>query len=460
MNHIDRRSFLKSAALAGLAAGIPKYVSAKPQAAARADQMILLWMGGAMSQTETFDPKRCTPYSKGMDTKSLLCTFPTIDTAVDGIKFCQGVEKIAGVIDRGAVLRSFVAREYGAQAEDLQHIPLQFKWHSGYTTPSTVAAPYMGAVVSKLLGPLNPDIPAYIEIGRSEQTANVFLALQAFRTSGFLGSEYGSLMIPEASQAGAVIRSRLETGRFENRQAHFKALVEASPIAELGGSAQKESMLNSLESAYRLMKSPAAQAFDLSAEPKPVYDTYNTGPFGRGCLLARRLVESGARFVEVHVDFENAKGWDTHDDGHNGQGKMKKTIDAPVAQLILDLEKSGRLDRTLIVLATEFGRSTIGRGGSKAKTIESPKNYGLHGHFGAAASCLLFGGGVKKGTVYGKTNDEYPCETVEQPVPIHDLHATIYQLLGISPRHSFEVEKRPFYVTKDGIGKPIQALIG
>ena len=114
---------------------------------------------------------------------------------------------------------------------------------------------------------------------------------------------------------------------------------------------------------------------------------------------------------------------------------------------------------TVVVVATEFGRAALGRGSTKSKTITTTDQYGLHGHFASAASVLLYGAGVKRGVVYGKTSDEFPCETVENPAYIHDLHATIYSILGISPKHAFEVERRPFYVTKDGIGKPIEAIM-
>jgi uncharacterized protein (DUF1501 family) len=214
-----------------------------------------------------------------------------------------------------------------------------------------------------------------------------------------------------------------------------------------------------VENAYRLMRSNSVDAFDLTKEPKESFAKYDTGPFGRGCLLARRLVEARARFVEVHVDFENAKGWDTHNDGHNGQAAMKKVIDGPVSQLILDLEQRGLLDKTLVILATEFGRCALGRGGAKVKKIEKTDHYGVHGHFSGACSILMWGGGIKKGVVYGKTNDEFPCETVENPVAIHDLHATIYNRLGLSPKLNLEIEKRPFYLTKDGIGKAIPQLL-
>lgn len=460
---LNRREFLagaSAATLVTLAAPAPRAYAEVEKPEPLADSMILLWMGGAMGQTETFDPKRYTPYQVGTKLTDLLCTFPSIDTAVDNIKFCQGVEHLAKVMDRGTLIRSYVARDYGQLEENLQHIPYQIKWHTGYAPPQTVNPPYLGAWISHALGPLNPDLPAYIDVSRPLDTGNVFLALPSFTAPGFLGSEHGSLVIPDAERGQEVVRARLPQGRFENRYRKLKALVEASPAADLASSYQKESLMRSMENAYRLVNSPAVKAFDLSQEPKEVFDKYNTGPFGRGCLLARRLVENRARFVEVHVDFENAKGWDTHSDGHNGIQVMKKTVDAPIAQLILDLEERGLLKRTLVVVATEFGRATLGRGSSKVAAVDKRINYGIHGHFAGAASLLMFGGGVKQGFVYGKTSEEFPCETVENPVFIHDLHATIYRIMGISPKYNVEVEKRPFYITKDGIGKPISAILG
>ena len=142
---------------------------------------------------------------------------------------------------------------------------------------------------------------------------------------------------------------------------------------------------------------------------------------------------------------------------------MKKQIDAPVAQLILDLEERGLLDRTLVVLASEFSRDamTEGKVGKEVKdqAINIPtvmteiRHYGMHRHFTAAGSMLMFGGGVKKGFVYGKTADERPCTTIENPVVMEDLHATIYHALGIPPDTAYVVERRPVYVTRDGEGQ-------
>jgi hypothetical protein len=147
---------------------------------------------------------------------------------------------------------------------------------------------------------------------------------------------------------------------------------------------------------------------------------------------------------------------------------MKKTIDRPVAQLILDLERRGLLDRTLVVLASEFSRDMMiegvpgstARDQSRAKTdvMKELKHYGLHRHFTGSGSVLLFGGGIKRGFLHGETAPERPLLVTKDPVTITDLHATLYTAMGISPRTAFDVEKRPFYATEDGKGRPVQAL--
>src|SRR5690606_12185239 len=175
---------------------------------------------------------------------------------------------------------------------------------------------------------------------------------------------------------------------------------------------------------------PEAQAFDLSKEPKENYDVYNTGKFGLGCLMARRLVEQGARFISVTTEYEPFKGWDTHENGHTRAQDMKKQVDAPIAQLLKDLDRSGHLDRTLVILASEFSRDMVmeGRPGAEVlHQVDQPdvitdiKNYGMHRHFTDGCSMLMFGGGVKKGLVYGKTADERPCKTIEKPIRIEQV---------------------------------------
>jgi uncharacterized protein (DUF1501 family) len=157
--------------------------------------------------------------------------------------------------------------------------------------------------------------------------------------------------------------------------------------------------------------------------------------------------------------------WDTHKSGHDTVDSLHKEIDAPIAQLVLDLEKKGLLDRTLIVIASEFSRDALieGKPGSnasdqatfKVEKIQEAQHYGLHRHFTGGTSVVMFGGGVKKGYLYGETADERPLIATKNPVSVMDLHATIMTAMGISPKTEFEIEGRPFYVTEDGKGKPV-----
>jgi hypothetical protein len=465
----SRRDFLKTASaatLAALAAGSSRQLfadeeSAKPPAAT-ADCVIVLWMAGGMAHTETFDPKRYTPFAKGLDPKKVLSTFPSIDTVVDNIKLSEGLENVAKVMDRATLIRSYQSGDLGF----ILHSRHQFQWHTGYAPPQTVACPHIGAVISRTLGPRDPAMPAFIDIGqRPDVGAGENEELKAFRTAGFLGSEYGPFLISEPADAVQSISPPrgMSMSRFENRNRAYKRLLAESPVGEFGSDFQKESMLRSMDNAHRLLTSPAAKAFDLRLEKKEVYDAYNTGRFGLGCLLARRLVESGARFIEVTTEYIPFKYWDTHDNGHERTIELKKTIDRPVAQLVKDLEERGLLDRTLIILASEFSRDMVMEGRPEAVVkdqvlvpdqITETKHYGMHRHFTDGASVLMFGGGMKKGFVYGKTADERPCKTIEGKITIEDLHATIYRAVGISPKLSYEIEKRPFYVTRDGVGVP------
>jgi len=466
---VSRRGFMRAsgaAALAALTGSEARLIASPTKIAPRADCMILLWMAGGMAQTETFDPKQYTPFEPGLESKRVLSTFPSIDTVVDNIKISAGLERIAKIMDRGTLIRSHRVGDLGF----ILHSRHQFHWHTGYPPPQSVAAPHMGAVVSRTLGPRNPEMPAFVDIGQNLEIGGESDAVKAFHTAGFLGSEHAPFLITDPSDAVARVRPSAHIGaaRFTSRYEEYKKLVAASPIGKYGSDFQRQSLLRSFDNAHRLLTSPAAKAFDLSLEPKASYDVYNTGRFGLGCLLARRLVESGARFVEVTTEYIPFRYWDTHENGHKRTIGMKETVDAPVSQLILDLEQRGLLDRTLVVLASEFGRDmmTEGKPGAKVKEqvkqpdiMTEPKHYGMHRHFTEACSVLMFGGGSPKGKLYGRTADERPCSIVEDPIKIDDLHATIYTALGIPPDTAYDVEKRPFYVTKDGKGKAVAALL-
>ncbi|MCA2964382.1 MAG: DUF1501 domain-containing protein [Acidobacteriaceae bacterium] len=463
---IDRRFFLRHGAAATLAAlhgASPRLVSA-PRTG-KADSMILLWMAGGMAQTETFDPKRYTPFSTGLASDRVLSTFKPIPTAVDGVQISEGLEKIAGVLDRGTLIRSHRVGDLGF----ILHSRHQYHWHTGYAPPQSVACPHFGAFVARTLGKKNPDIPAFLSIGQNLEIGGESDAVKAFHTAGFLGAEHGPFHIVDPRDAVAVTRPNELIGqsRFASRRELYRKMLAASPLGQ-GSDAQKESFLNSLDNAHRLLTSPAAKAFDLSLEPEKSYRTYNTSRFGLGCLLARRMVEAGARFIEVTTEYIPFRFWDTHENGHARVEAMKRTIDAPIAQLILDLEQRGLLDKTLVVVATEFGRDmmTEGKPGLEVKNqvnvpevMTETKHYGMHRHFTDAVSVLAFGGGIRKGSVYGETAPERPCKTIKDPIGIEDLHATLYSALGIAPDTKYEIEQRPFYVTRDGKGKVHDRLL-
>jgi hypothetical protein len=477
MNPVQqRRDFLKQLAAAGAAtllAGEPRLLTAADGAPIEhprptADACILLWMAGGMAAPDTFDPKRYVPFEVGVPVAKIESTFPAIDTAVDNIKITAGLENIARVLDRATLIRSHVLPDLGS----ILHSRHQYHWHTGYVPPQTVACPHIGAWMARVLGPLNPVMPPFINIGQRLEGVGEQEELKAFTTAGFFGSEFGPMNLPFPEEAAQSVRppKGMQPGRFENRHKMFRKLVEQSPQRDYVGDFQRESQLRALENAYRLLSAKEREAFDISLEPKESYETYDTGRFGRGCLLARRLVENGARFVEVTTEYVPFLHWDTHANGHTTLQRMKQEIDRPVAQLILDLESRGLLNRTLVILASEFSRDMImeGKPGSKANdqatenvdTLKELKHYGQHRHFTGAACVVMWGGGVKRGALHGASASERPFVAVEHPLTVTDLHATVFTALGISPKAVFEVEKRPFYATEDGRGRPVTELFG
>ncbi len=458
----NRRDFLKNASaatLSALAAGNAQSVLAAEKPEATADTVILLWMAGGMAQTETFDPKRYEPFVTGMDPNRVLSTFPSIPTGVDNIRLSQGLEELAKVMDKATLVRTYQAGDLG----HILHSRHQFHWHTGYAPPLSVAAPHMGAMIAKTLGPKNPDMPAFIDVGQNLEIGAESDSLKAFHTSGFLGTEYGPFFIADPAEAARAVRppAHISKERFLRRYEQYKELLAA------GSQYQQESLKRAIDNAHRLLSSNAAKAFDLSLESKETISKYDTGRFGLGCLLARRLTEAGARFIEVTSEYIPFRYWDSHENGHERAKIMKETIDRPVSQLIRDLEERGLLKRTLIVLASEFGRDMMTEGKPEKPVqdqvkvpdrLTEMKHYGMHRHFTEAGSVLLVGGGMKRGYLYGTTADERPCKVVDKPVRIEDLHATIYRAMGIPANQGYLIESRPFYVTKDGKGKPITDL--
>ena len=468
----NRRDYLKSLAAASAATlCLPepraRAVDAKiVHPPAPADAVIVLWMAGGMAAPDTFDPKKYKPFEPGLAVADVISTFDSIPTAIDGCRISDGLPEIARVLDRATLVRSHVQPDLGS----ILHSRHQYHWHTGYVPPQTVACPHIGAWMSRVLGPRNPVMPAFVNIGQRLEGIGESEEIKAFTTAGFFGSEYGPMNLPYPEQAALAVRppKGMTPDRFASRYERFKKLAQAGPHAEFTSDYHQESMLRSLDNAHRLLSAKEREAFDITLEPKEVQEAYDTGRFGRGCLLARRLVENGARYVEVTTEYIPFGHWDTHDRGHETVAKLHREIDRPIATLIRDLEARGLIDRTLVVIASEFSRDMIteGRPGSKANDqasspkdfLQLPNHYGQHRHFTGGSTVVLFGGGMKKGFVYGKTADERPCLAIEHPVTITDLHATLFTAMGVSPKTVYEIEGRPFYATEDGKGKPVQAI--
>src|SRR5205809_7862488 len=240
--NLNRRDFLKTASAATLSALAARHSRALLAAEAEekikptADTLIVLWLAGGMAQTETFDPKRYSPFERGMKPGELYSTFPTIDTAVDHIKFTAGLEKIAGVMDRGTLIRSYTAGDLGF----ILHSRHQYQWHTGYAPPQTAAAPHLGAIIARTLGPLNAAVPAFINIGQRFDLGEGE-ELKAFTTAGFLGSEYGPFLIANPEEALKSVRppAGMTPSRFERRESYYEKMISESPIGKLGRDYQK-----------------------------------------------------------------------------------------------------------------------------------------------------------------------------------------------------------------------------
>ncbi|HRX80857.1 MAG TPA: DUF1501 domain-containing protein, partial [Pirellulaceae bacterium] len=271
---LARRQFLKQRAAASTAAMMasePRLLRAAEDAAIThpeptADACILIWMAGGMAAPDNFDPKHYEPFQVGLPVEKVVSTFPAIDTAVDNIKIAEGLEGIASVMDRATLVRSHVLPDLG----HILHSRHQYHWHTGYVPPQTVACPHIGAWMARVLGPRNPVMPAFINIGQRLEGVGENEEIKAFTTAGFFGSEFGPMNLPYPEEAAAAVRppKGMEPGRFENRYKFFRKLVDKSPQRDYLSDYHQESMLRSLENAYRLLGSKERAAFDISLEPK------------------------------------------------------------------------------------------------------------------------------------------------------------------------------------------------
>ncbi len=457
-----------------------------PKLAPSADAIIHIWLPGGVAQTDTWDPKKYTPYRAGMKGSELLGTCESIPTSADGIFLGKGLDHTAKVMNRGTILRSLTNEtKFGAI-----HLKAQYYMMTGYLFPSGVKTPSLGAAVARTMGRRDPQVPAYIYIGRDIDTSDEEkLFISEYTGPGFYGVNYAPFMIPDPAKGLATLNavSGMKMDRLDRRQEYLRAITGLSE-KELQTANKADDYMKVMADARAMMDSPVKRAFDYRQDEKPetlaayepeigenqVVDKsyYHGNRFGQGLLLARRLVEAGARFIQVEYEYGPFKGFDMHESGQSRMVEMKKQVDRPIAQLIRELDERGLLDRTLVVISTEFGRTIASapaagkepdgfaeRNTGEKLIIENEKMYGFHGHFSSCNSMLLFGGGFKQGFVYGRTAPEHPMVAVENPVPLIDVQATIYQALGIPADTNYVTEGRPFFVTNNGKGQAINAML-
>jgi hypothetical protein len=265
------------------------------------------------------------------------------------------------------------------------------------------------------------------------------------RGPGYLGSQYGYLYLTQTEVGpNGLVRPPDVTLERQARREALLARLRAGTLSRNPGDRRIEEYAGVSVEGFKLAGPQFRSVFDLNREPADLRAAYGA-EFGQRCLLARRLVQSGVRFIEVasNLNFTNGTGWDTHNEGQLKQHELIEELDQGLATLILDLERHKLLDRTLIVLATEFGRPPDFDAG------------GGRGHHSDAFSAVLAGGGLKTGQVIGQT-DELGRKIISRPVSVPDLHATIHCALGINPAKELYDGDRPVPIT-DG-GEPIREV--
>ncbi|MDG1894524.1 MAG: DUF1501 domain-containing protein [Fuerstiella sp.] len=441
---ISRRDVCKYSALSLLGASASGWL---PTIAARAGQSdtkknrncILLWMSGGPSQMETFDPK--VGHENGGPTRS-------IETNVPGVRIGENLPMTAQVMDHLAVVRSMSTKEG-------DHSRATYFMHTGYLPQGPIRYPTVGSFLSKELSNEECDLPAFVSV-------NPFQAFSpAAYGPGFLGPAWSPLVVAsqmtgedaEAQQVSFEVSNLKRSGQVTQAQANARLQLLTSLEHDFlknrpGGPGR--SHVQSYQQAIRMMESGAVDAFSLDSEDDTLRDAYGRNPFGQGCLLARRLIETGVSFVEVNLSSADGAGggarWDTHQDNFEAVSSLCGVLDPAYATLITDLEHRGMLDDTLVVWMGEFGR-----------TPKINENTGRD-HWPKSWSAVLAGAGVKGGQTYGSTSED-GTEVTNDPMTAQNLMATICKALNLDHDvTNYSNVGRPIPLSDHG-SEPIQSLL-
>ena len=414
-SHYARRTFLKGAlATAGGAVanwgGLFHARSAAAESIKRGKRCILLWANGGASQIDTFDMKPDRPTAGPFRPKP---------SKVPGIQVCEYLPKVAAMADRLAIVRSM-------RTQSPDHPDGIYHMHTCYKQSERTPHPEIGAVIAKYLGDPGADLPTFVRMGPTGNAGAGYLGPKyepfSLERTGRLPSFTASYLTPDADQRRADLLRAVEK---EFALDHPTDPYEGHRLAK--------------ERAYRLLR--AKPVFDIAKEWETAKDRYGDTEFGRGCLMARRLVEAGVPFVEVGQD-----NYDSHADNFVCHKANMRVLDPAWSGLLTDLEERGLLKDTLVVWMGEVGRTP------------QINNRAGRDHFVRGWTVVLAGGGIKGGQVYGST-DADGKDVKDDPVSEGDLFATIYTALGIDPRAKHYAGTRPVWLTPEGT-KPLKALLG
>jgi uncharacterized protein (DUF1501 family) len=405
-----RRSLMRLGTSAVFGSLVARYLAPGSALAAGASQAkaracILLWLNGGPSHIDTFDPK------PGRTTGG---PFKAIATRAKGMMLSEHLPHLAERGDRIALVRSMSSKEGN-------HVRAQYYVHTGYAPNPTVVHPSLGGWTSARLADARSELPSFVSIGGPSFGA------------GFLGVQNGPFVMQKAGTPppDVALVPGVDTARFERRRAALDAMEDR--FAHVTGDAKVDGRRQVYAKAVRLMQSPKLDAFDLTAESDATKKAYGDTDFGRGCLVARRLVERGVRFIEVVLD-----GWDTHQNDFERTTTLIGTLDPAFAALLDDLGSKGLLASTLVACMGEFGRT--------------PHINGNDGrdHWPGAWSAVLAGAGVRGGVVHGATDDD-GAQVAGPVTSVPDLLATMATIVGLDPAHTeMSPVGRPISVTDGG----------
>ncbi|MBM3785630.1 MAG: DUF1501 domain-containing protein [Acidobacteria bacterium] len=448
----DRRQFLHTLGggfgLAGLQ-GTLQGAAKQPHFAPKAKHVIFLFLNGGMSQVDTFDPKPALAKYDGQPMPG-----PKIRTdrasgtlmrspwefkrhGQSGIEVSEIFPNVARRIDDFCVVRSMYT-------DNGNHGPSLQVMNCGHQLPGR---PSLGAWVTYGLGTENKNLPGFVVLCPGFPVLG-----SSLWTSGYMPSSFQGVHIQNSAVEPEKLVQNLRNDNLtiDEQQAQLALLDKLNKhyLSKAGDQANLRSAMESMESAFR-MQMEAGGLLDIRKESPKIRERYDISDFGRGCLMALRMVESGVRMVQIY--YGNGQPWDNHDD-IRVHSKLAQKVDGPIAALVEDLKARGLFDETLIVIGSEFGRTPM------------IQNSGLEklgcgrDHNPPAFTVLLAGGGIRGGLAYGAT-DEFGFKSIENKVHVHDLHATILHQLGFDhTRLTYRHAGRDFRLT-DVHGNVVKALI-